>query len=306
MTLLIGSIELGLLYGILALGVYITFRILNIPDLTVEGSFVLGMATTALFTQGGSPVLGLVAALVAGAAAGICTGLLQTKLMINSILSGIIVMTGLYTVNLGVMGGKANLSILGNETIFSILGNRTLLALAIAVSMALVAGIFFKTRTGLAIRGTGDNEEMIRASAFDADRMKCIALAMGNALVALSGGLIAQYQLFSDVGSGTGIVVIGLASVIIGEVLLGKRGVTFGLFTAIGGSIIYRVIIAFALKVDLFPPYALKLISAIVVMAALSGPYLKKTYRGRSRRDKRRMEAGGKGRLRIEPEGGKG
>ncbi|MGM0397299.1 MAG: ABC transporter permease [Bacillota bacterium] len=288
MTLLIGSIELGLLYGILALGVYITFRILNIPDLTVEGSFVLGMATTAVFTQSGNPVMGLVAAIIAGAVAGICTGLLQTKLMINPILSGIIVMTGLYTINLAVMGGKANMSILGNETVFSMLENRTILALIIAASMAAILGVFFKTRTGLAIRGTGDNEEMVRASSINSDTTKCMALAMGNGLVALSGGLIAQYQLFSDVGSGTGIVVIGLASVIIGEVLLGKRGVTFGLFTAIGGSIIYRIIIAFALKVDLFPPYSLKLISAIVVMAALSGPYLRKTYRGKSRDMKRK------------------
>lgn len=290
MTLLTGSIELGLIYGILALGVYITFRILNIPDLTVEGSFVLGMATTTVFTVSGDPLLALLAATIAGSVAGTITGILQTKLMVNPILSGIIVMTGLYTVNLSIMGGKANMSILGNETIFSMLGNRTILALVLAVSIASLMGVFFKTRIGLAIRGTGDNEEMIRAASIDSDMTKCMALAIGNALVALSGGLIAQYQLFSDVGSGTGIVVIGLASVIIGEVLLGKRGVTFGLFTAVGGSIIYRIIIAFALKVDLFPAYYLKLISAMVVMAALSGPYIKKTYKYKTIRRKRDLE----------------
>ena len=288
MTLLIGSMELGLIYGILALGVYITFRILNIPDLTVEGSFVLGMAVTAVFTVGGDPVLGLAAAILAGALAGACTGLLQTKLMINPILSGIIVMTGLYTVNLAVMGGKANMSILGNDTIFTMVGSKTLVALVLAISIAAIIGTFFRTRLGLAIRGTGDNQEMVRAASIDADRTKCLALAIGNGLVALSGGLIAQYQLFSDVGSGAGIVVIGLASVIIGEVLLGRRGVAYGLFTAVGGSIIYRVIIAFALKVDLFPPYALKLISAVVVMLALSGPYVKKVLRDKASTRKRR------------------
>ena len=287
MTLLIGSIELGLLYGILALGVYITFRILNIPDLTVEGSFVLGMATTAVFTQGGNPIMGLLAAVMAGALAGTSTGILQTKLMINPILSGIITMTGLYTINLAVMGGRANMSILGSDTIYTMTGSRTIMALVIAASLATLLGVFFKTRTGLAIRGTGDNEEMVRAQSINSDTTKCMALAMGNGLVALSGGLIAQYQLFSDVGSGTGIVVIGLASVIIGEVLLGKRGVTFGLFTAVAGSIIYRVIIAFALKVDLFPSYSLKLISAIVVMAALSGPYIRKIAGDMARKRKR-------------------
>ena len=269
MTLLMGSIELGLIYGILAIGVYITFKILNIPDLTVEGSFVLGMATTAVFTVGGHPLLALGAAVVAGAIAGLITGLLQTKLMINPILSGIIVMTGLYTINLSIMGGRANMSLLGSKTAFDMVGNQTILALA--------------------IRGTGDNEEMIRTSSVDSDKTKCLALSMGNSLVALSGGLITQYQKFSDVGSGIGIVVIGLASVIIGEVLLGKRGVTFGMFTAIGGSIIYRVIIAFALKVDLFPSYSLKLISSLIVMAALSGPYIKKV-RSKKLQDKKRYK----------------
>lgn len=279
MTLLTGSIELGLIYGILALGVYITFRILNIPDLTVEGSFVLGMAITAVFTVAGHPIVGLVAALILGALAGTATGILQTKLMINPILAGIIIMTGLYTVNIGIMGGKANMPILGSNTLFSTSLDKTTTAAYTALIIAILVSVFFKTRLGLAIRGTGDNEEMVRAASINSDFTKCSALALGNALVALSGGLIAQYQQFSDVGSGSGIVVIGLASVIIGEVLLGRRGVSFGLFSAIGGSIIYRIIIAFALKVDLFPAYALKLISAAVVMAALSGPYLKKSFK---------------------------
>jgi putative ABC transport system permease protein len=279
-----GSIQLGLLYAIMALGIYITFRILNLPDLTVDGSFSLGMACAAVVTISGHPFLALLVAIVAGALAGCATGLLQTKLNIHPILSGILVMTGLYTVNLGIMGGKANISIVGNETIFTKIGtiitvqngmNKTLLALFICIIITVILAIAFKTRFGLAIRATGDNEEMVRSSSINANVSKCIGLAMGNACVALSGALICQYQMFSDVGSGSGMVVIGLASVIIGEALFGKRSVTIGLISAATGSIIYRIIIALALKIDLLPSYALKLISAIIVTVALSLPSIK-------------------------------
>ncbi|AHM57930.1 ABC-type uncharacterized transport system, permease component (plasmid) [Peptoclostridium acidaminophilum DSM 3953] len=284
MTLLIGSIQLGLLYAVLALGIYITFRILNLPDLTVDGSFSLGMACAAVVTISGHPFLALFIAVIAGALAGLATGLLQTRLSIHPILAGILVMTGLYTVNLGIMGGKANLSVVGNETFFtaaeSLIGapvdiSRTLLALAVCILMTLILAVAFKTRFGLAIRATGDNEDMVRSSSINANVSKCIALSMGNACVALSGALICQYQLFSDVGSGSGMVVIGLASVIIGESVFGKRSVTIGLVSAAVGSIIYRIILAFALKIDLFPSYSLKLISAVIVMVALSGPAIK-------------------------------
>jgi putative ABC transport system permease protein len=281
MTLLIGSLQLGLLYAIMALGVYITFRILNMPDLTVDGSFSLGMACAAVVTISGHPFLALLTAILAGAVAGLATGLLHTKLSIHPILAGILVMTGLYTVNLAIMGGKANLSVVGHKTVFSMIESmftapggmgKTLLALSICIMITAILAISFKTRFGLAIRATGDNEEMVRSSSVNANISKCIALSTGNACVALSGALICQYQMFSDVGSGSGMVIIGLASVIIGETIFGRRSVTIGLVSAAFGSILYRIILAFALKIDMFPAYALKLISAVIVIIALSGP----------------------------------
>ncbi|NPV91306.1 MAG: ABC transporter permease [Firmicutes bacterium] len=284
MTLLIGSIQLGLLYAILALGIYITFRILNLPDLTVDGSFSLGMACAAVATISGHPFLALFIAILAGALAGLTTGLLHTRLSIHPILAGILVMTGLYTVNLAFMGGKANLSVVGSDTVFSLIESIswapgemgiTLLALSICIIIIAILAVFFKTRVGLAVRATGDNEDMVRSSSINANVTKCIGLSMGNAAVALSGALICQYQMFSDVGSGSGMVIIGLASVIIGETIFGRRSVTIGLVAAAFGSIMYRIIVAFALKIDMFPPYALKLISAVIVIIALSGPAIK-------------------------------
>ncbi|QSX09025.1 ABC transporter permease [Alkalibacter rhizosphaerae] len=274
MTLLVGSIQLGLLYGVMALGIYITFRILQLPDLTVDGSFSLGMAVAAVITVAGHPVLALIVAVLSGALAGLATGLLQTRLAIHPILSGILVMTGLYTVNLFIMGGRANLSVMGNTTVFT--QSKTLVALVVALFLTILLAVFFKTRFGLAIRATGDNEDMVRSSSINADLMKCAGLILGNACVGLAGALIGQYQMFSDVGSGSGMVVIGLASVIIGETIFGKRGVTIGLASAVGGSILYRIIIALALRVDLFPSYALKLISSAIVVIALSGPSLRR------------------------------
>ena len=284
MTLLIGSIQLGLLYAIMALGIYITFRILNLPDLTVDGSFSLGMACAAVATISGHPFLALFIAIIAGALAGLATGLLHTKLSIHPILAGILVMTGLYTVNLAIMGGKGNLSVVGSKTVFSMIESmtvaqggmgKTLLALSICLIAIVILSIAFKTRFGLAIRATGDNEDMVRLSSINANVSKCIALSTGNACVALSGALICQYQMFSDVGSGSGMVIIGLASVIIGETVFGRRSVTIGLISAAFGSILYRIILAFALKIDMFPAYALKLISAVIVIIALSGPSIK-------------------------------
>jgi putative ABC transport system permease protein len=221
---------------------------------------------------------------LAGALAGLVTGLLHTKLSIHPILAGILVMTGLYTVNLAIMGGKGNLSIVGSQTVFSMMESiiaapggtgETLLPLSICIIVIAILAISFKTRFGLAIRATGDNEDMVRLSSINANVSKCIALSAGNACVALSGALICQYQMFSDVGSGSGMVIIGLASVIIGETIFGRRSVTIGLVSAAFGSILYRIILAFALKIDIFPAYALKLISAVIVIIALSGPSIK-------------------------------
>lgn len=283
-TLIVGSLQLGLLYSIMALGVYISFRVLNTPDLTVDGSFTLGMAVSAAVCASGRPWLSLAAAAIAGAAAGLVTGGLQTRVGIHPILSGILTMIGLYSVNMFVMGGKSNVSLVGAETIFTsaqlafgltentVRNTVCIIAAAIAIG---VLSVFFKTRSGMAIRATGDNEEMVRSSSINADASKRLGFSIGNALVALSGGLICHYQMFSDLGYGRGMVVMGLASVIIGETIFGRRGITFGLICATAGSVIYRLMIAAALKVELFPAYGLNLVSALIVGFALSVPALK-------------------------------
>lgn len=285
MVLVLGSLQLGLIYGLLALGIYITFRILNIPDLTAEGSFTFGLAASAALTIAGHPLLGLLAGMLAGAAAGCITGLLQTKLMIHPVLAGILTMSGLYTVNLFIMGSSSNLSLIGSNTIFKMLYTalpslekdycKLMIAAGAAVIVFFLLRLFFKTHIGLCIRATGDNEDMVRASSIDVHGTKILALAISNACIALSGALIAQYQGFADINSGVGILVVGLASVIIGEVFFGRRGVAAGLVSSIFGSVVYRFIIALATKSNLFPAYALKLVSAFIVAAALSLPALK-------------------------------
>ncbi len=281
MTLLLGAVQLGLLYAMMAMGVYISFRILNIPDLTVDGSFTLGMAVSVMVTAAGHPFLALLAALLAGAAAGLCTGLLQTRLRIHPILSGILTMTALYSVNLFVMGGKSNVSLAGAPTLFTLFqgisglpaasAKLILLALCAAALTAALA-VLFKTRTGLEIRATGDNEEMVRSSSINAMRTKCLGLMTANACVALSGALLCQYQSFSDVGFGSGMVVVGLASVIIGEAAFGRRGVTLGLICVLAGATAYQLMIALALKIELLPAYGLKFLSAAIVAVSLSIP----------------------------------
>ncbi len=326
--LIISSIQLGLLYAVMAMGVYITFRILNLPDMTTDGSFVLGMAVSAILTVSGHPYLALLAAALFGGLAGFTTGFLQTKIKIHAILSGILVMTSLYTVNIGIMDGKSNISLAGKPSIFinlegwlkntiyrfrvfaqggeqglseetkqSIIKEiqvftvkyslgKTLVAIIFCIALFVVLAIFFKTKLGLAIRATGDNEEMVRSSSINADLMKCIGLALGNSCIALSGALISQYQMFSDVNSGSGIVVSGLASVIIGEAIFGKRSVTVGILSVATGSIIYRIIIALALKYNIFPTYALKLVSSIIVALALALPTIMiKLKQGKHRRE---------------------
>ena len=281
MTLVIGSLQLGFLYGILALGIYVTFRILNIPDLTAEGSFTLGLAASAVCTLAGHPVAGIVAAAVAGALAGCVTGVLQTKMGIHAVLAGILTMCGLYTINLIVMGSSPNISLINVPTIFKAVESLGLskeaarLAIAIAAAAVCLVLLILFFRTHLCIRATGDNEAMVSASSINVDAMKITALAFSNALVAVSGGLIAQYQGFADVNSGSGMLVVGLASVIIGEVIVGKRGLEIGFFSSIFGSIIYRYIIAAATKSQIFPAYALKLVSACIVAAALALPAIR-------------------------------
>ena len=285
MVLFLGSLQLGLLYGILAMGVYISFRILNVPDLTTEGSFAFGMAVSAMFAVNGHYGLGIVMSIVAGALAGIVTGVLQTKCKIHPILSGIITMSGLYTVNLAVMKNAVNVSLIGKDEIFGkivamleTIGKepaKCVGALCFALAVCIILIMFFKTHIGLCIRATGDNEAMVSSSSINVDSTKILSLAVSNACVGLSGGLLAQYQGFADVNSGSGMLVVGLASVIIGEVIVGKRGLEIGFFSSIFGSIIYRYIIAAATKSQIFPAYALKLVSACIVAAALALPAIR-------------------------------
>ena len=284
MTLFIGSLQLGLIYGFLAIGIYISFRIMNIPDLTAEGSFTFGLVVAAVFADLGHPILGIVLALAAGALAGVVTGALNVYLRIPAILAGILTMSGLYSVNLLTMDSKANLTLIGVDTIFSltapIFGGdldlaKTLVNLVLVALAVFLIYTFFKTRIGLSIRATGDNEYMVRASSINIGVTKILALALSNAIIALSGGVLAQYQQFADISSGVGMLVVGLASVIIGEAFLGQRGILCGLCAAVLGSIIYRLLIALAYQTNIFPSAAFRLISAVIVTIALAIPAIK-------------------------------
>ena len=281
MVLVLGSLQLGLIYGLLAIGIYIVFRIMNIPDLTAEGSFTLGLTVSAVLSIAGHPVIGILLGMAAGALAGVVTGFLQTKLMIHPVLSGILTMSGLYSI----MGESSNLSLIKADTIFRIAYKmfpglsrdavKIIIPAVFAVVFSLILILFFRTRLGLCIRATGDNEDMVRASSINADMTKVLALAIANACIAAAGGLLAQYQGYADINSGVGILVVGLASVIIGEVFGGRRNITAGIICSVFGAVIYRFIIAFAIKSSIFPAYMLKFLSAVIVAIALSIPAIK-------------------------------
>lgn len=282
LTAFMGAIELGLVYSLLAFGTYISFRILNVADLTVDGSFVLGAAVSAVFTFRDMPVTGLLLAIIAGAAAGIITALLQTKMGIQPILAGILTMTGLYSINLMVMEGKANIPLLNKESIFThayevfdTKAYKIITLMIIVFAIFAILNWFFRTQLGLSIRATGDNEDMCRASSIDTDMIKVVGFALSNAIVALSGALVAQMQQSADINMGAGMVVISFASIIIGSVIIKNKNITLGLLSVMIGSVIYRFIIALILTTS-FPPSYLKLISALVVIAALSVPNMKK------------------------------
>lgn len=291
MKLIIGSLQLGLLYGILALGIYISFRILSVPDLTTEGSFAFGLSVSAAVTAMGHPILAIPAAMLAGALAGGITGILQTTFMVHPILAGIITMSGLYSVNLFIMGGASNLSLVRIDTIFKLIpglskqDTQTALSFVACLLALVLLILFFRTHIGMCIRAVGDNDEMVRASSINVDACKVLAFCLSNAVIALSGALIAQYQGYADISSSSGILVIGLASVIIGEAVFGRRSVTIGFISSVVGSLIYRIIIALATKYSPLPAYMLKLLSAIIVGFALSLPAIR--LRASIRRQKR-------------------
>jgi len=290
-SFILHSLEEGLLFAILGLGVYVSFRVLNFPDLTVDGSYPLGAAIAALMiVRGMNPFSALLFSALAGALAGLFTGLLHTKLRITPLLAGILIMIALYSINLRIMG-RPNISLseyLGHKTVITILSGLNLpikieyflplFFFAIVMALKLLIDLFLHTEIGLSLRATGDNERMIRAEGVNTDTTKLIGLSLSNALVAVSGGLFAQYQGFADVGMGIGMIIAGLASVIIGEALI--RGRTVGLMTlgAIVGAIIYRLAIAMSLKWGYnfgFRPTDLKLLTALLVIVILSFPYLR-------------------------------
>lgn len=276
-----GAVEAGIIYAIMALGVFLSFRTLNMPDLTVDGSFVTGAAISAVLCSGGSPFLGLPVAFIGGCLAGCVTALFHTKLKIQSLLAGILVMLGLYSINLKIMGTRANIPLINKTTVFSFLqGNqmqsfsKLIIPTIILLLILLLLYLFLQTKFGFVMRATGDNDQMVRALGVNTDFTILIGMAISNGLVALSGALLAQYQSFTDIAMGTGMVVIGLASVIIGEVLVGISSLGRRLMAVILGAILYRLIIAQALEMGM-PATDFKLVSALIVAVALSFPVIK-------------------------------
>ncbi|MGI5908192.1 MAG: ABC transporter permease [Christensenellales bacterium] len=286
LSLLQGAVSLGLLWAIMTIGVFITYRILNFADLTVEGSITTGAAVSAtLVVSGMNPFLATLIAIFAGMGAGLITGLLHTKLKIPALLSGILTMIALYSINIRIMA-KANVSLLRVDTVFSpftamgldIRNAVIVFGLICVVAVILVLYWFFGTEIGCAIRATGNNPRMIRAQGVKTDTMIILGLVISNGLVAFAGALIGQFQSYADIQMGIGSIVIGLASVIIGEVLFGTRNFMNTLFSLMLGAIAYRIIIAVVLELGLAPT-DLRLFTAITVAIALSFPVFR-TYLG--------------------------
>jgi putative ABC transport system permease protein len=305
MLLLIGALTIGLILALLAFGVFISFRIFEFPDITTEGSITLGGAVAAvLIIAHVHPALATLAAFAAGALAGTATAVLHTRFKINSLLSGILVMTALYSVNLHVMG-KSNLPLLQERTLASIaesagtsllgtavhiglweVGTREIAALVLSLGVATLAGavlyLFFRTNIGTAMQAAGDNDQMIRALGVNVDNMIVLGLAVSNGLVAVAGALLTQYQGFADVQMGIGMVVWGLASVIIGEALVGGRDLGYLIVGAVMGSVLFRLLVAVALRGGL-NPNDLKLVTAAFVFVALVVPGFVRRARRRAR-----------------------
>ena len=288
-NLAVSTVAQGLLWAVMALGVYVTFRVLDLADLTCEGSFPLGAATAAtLMASGHSVGTAIVAAAVAGMIAGAVTGFLTTKMKIPALLAGILTMIALYSVNLRIMG-KANLSLLGVDTVFSFtqealgLNNAyTTFVVGLAATLIVVIAMywFFGTEIGAAIRATGFNQQMIRAQGVNTHMTIILGLIISNALISVSGALVGQNNGFADVGMGVGTIVIGLASVIIGEVLFGTRSFKNCLVSVVLGSVVYRIVIAVVLQMGM-PPNDLKLFTSVLVAIALSMPLIKEKLKGR-------------------------
>ena len=277
------ALELGFQYALVAMALFLSYRILDIADMTTDGCFVLGCAVSVTCAAAGHPVLAIPAAMAAGACAGFVTAFLQTKLGVPSILAGIVTNTGLYTVNLMAMGWKANQSLLKQDTIFTLFQgtgiggswNAILLSAGITVLAGVLLVAFLGTRLGLSIRATGDNRDMVRASSINPTFTITVGLCLANAMTALSGAVVGQAQKTADINAGTGVVVIGLACLIIGETIVGKGSMLRGAIAVIVGSIFYRFIYAIVLYTKVVPIDCLKLVTAIVVALAIAAPTLK-------------------------------
>lgn len=296
----LNALELGFIYALVAMALFLSFRVLNIADMTTDGAFTLGCAVSATAAVAGHPFLGLPLAMLAGAAAGFITAFLQTRLAVPSILAGIITNTGLYTINLAVMGFSSNVPMLKTETIFTaaqaLLGDaapyKLLVAALITVVVCVLLILFLGTRLGLSIRATGDNPDMVRASSINTAFTVTVGLCVANCMTALSGAVLAQYQRSADINLGTGMVVIGLASLIIGETLFARGGLWVKAVAAIGGSVIYRFIIALALRINV-PSECMKLLSAVIVGLAIAAPTIRKNVAFAQRRRAAGKQGGG-------------
>ena len=262
------TIEQSLIFAIMVLGVYISFRILNFPDMTVDGTFPLGAAISAkLLTLGVNPYLTLLVALVAGAVVGAVTGLIHVKLKVKDLLAGILVMTALYSVNLRVMG-KSNIPLFEEDNIFNTEYSMMITIVVLILISKFLLDYLLKTKFGFALKALGDNENLIVSLGLNEEKYKIYGLMIANAFVAFSGAVLAQYQGFADIGMGTGIIVIGLASIIIGDTLFGKRRKLAGTTIVIIGSILYRGVIAITLSMGM-DASDLKLITSVIVIVIL-------------------------------------
>ena len=277
------ALEVGAIYSLVAMALFISFSILNIADLSTDGCYTLGFAVGATVTLAGHPLLALPAAMLAGACSGFVTAFLHTKLGVESILAGIIVNTGLYTVNLAVMGWSSNLSIYGSDSLFTLCKElfpwewwakwHELVVLAVILLVAaLLVVLFFRTRLGLSIRATGDNADMVRASSINPSFTITVGLCLSNSLTGLAGCLIGLLNKSCDINLGTGMVTVALASLIIGESLMGRGSIPRRVFGVILGACLYRIIIAVAISTSIVPTEGFKLVSALIVAVAIAAP----------------------------------
>ena len=285
LTLLETALELGLVSALTVLALFLSYSMLNVCDLSTDGCFTLGATVGAAVAIAGHPYLSIAAAMLAGIASGFVTAFLQTKMGINSLLAGIIVNTGLYSVNIAVMGGSSILNMNKVDTVFSKVRELTqetplkghyklIIALSAVVIVAILLGFFLKTRVGLAIRATGNNPDMVRSSSINPVITTIIGLCIANSFTALSGCLLAQMQKSVNIDTGTGMVTVALASLLIGNVFLGKKKMPLRIVGMVLGAFVFRLVYTIALRFDM-PAFMLKLVSSLVVIAAISIPYLK-------------------------------